>query len=446
MGRTISAVGAACVAIVLMGCFGPRAGAGDSPAIKTTFVDLSNNANAVITEPVMPDARRSGFAILIAHPEHTNTFDYFIGTEMARRGFRVMMLNYYGPEVTADEFLAPLAAAVKHLRTVPGVRHVVLSGHSTGGAILTYYQDVAENGSQACQGPERVYPCRGKDLDGLPPADGLMVIDSSAGALERLIALDPSVDSLRPRDHNGGMNMFNPRNGFDPKTRAGSYSPEFVRNYLAAQSARQNRLIDEALARLAKIDAGQGVYKDDEPFIVPGSSVHTYDGARIDLADLDLQARTREPHPLIKADGTMPTQVIQSTRPALSNAGDMDRLDHSTQNITVRHFLSFLAMRTKPDYGLGADRVTGVEWRSVAYSVPGNVQGIKVPSLFMSATCAPYIVFTEIAYDLSAAKDKEYVGVEGGDHHFLPCKPEYGDPAKRAFDYVDSWLMKPGRF
>jgi hypothetical protein len=53
---------------------------------------------------------------------------------------------------------------------------------------------------------------------------------------------------------------------------------------------------------------------------------------------------------------------------------------------------------------------------------------------------------TETAYDLSAAKDKEFVGVEGADHDFKPCKPEYGDPAKRAFDYVDGWLMKAGRF
>jgi hypothetical protein len=51
-----------------------------------------------------------------------------------------------------------------------------------------------------------------------------------------------------------------------------------------------------------------------------------------------------------------------------------------------------------------------------------------------------------MAYELSAAKDKDFVGVEGGDHYFRPCGSEYGDPAKHAFDYVDSWLMRPGRF
>jgi hypothetical protein len=82
----------------------------------------------------------------------------------------------------------------------------------------------------------------------------------------------------------------------------------------------------------------------------------------------------------------------------------------------------------------------------VPSSLPGNVQGIRVPSLFMSATCAPHLVFTEVAYDLSAAKDKEFVGIDGAEHQLRPCKPEYGDTSTRAFDYIDRWLMKPGRF
>ena len=38
------------------------------------------------------------------------------------------------------------------------------------------------------------------------------------------------------------------------------------------------------------------------------------------------------------------------------------------------------------------------------------------------------------------------VAVEGALHGFTPCKPEYGDTLKRAFDFVDNWLSKPGRF
>jgi len=39
-------------------------------------------------------------------------------------------------------------------------------------------------------------------------------------------------------------------------------------------------------------------------------------------------------------------------------------------------------------------------------------------------------------------RDKEYVVVEGGDHTFRPCRPEFGDTQNRAFDYVDAWLSK----
>lgn len=416
------------------------------PGVNTRFVPLANNANAILLESANPDPQRGRIAILIAHPEHINTFTYFIGHELAKRGYRAMMVNYYGPEHDYDEFLTPLAKAVQYLRSVPGVQKIVIAGHSTGGAELTYYQDVAENGPKACQGAERVYPCRTKAAENLPPVDGVMIIDSSAGALERLIALDPSMDNGHPRAHKAELDMFNPKNGYNPDTKGGTYTVKFERRYFEAQGVRQNRLIDDALARLAKIEKGEGDYKDDEPFVVVGSSVHAYDGARIDLADTKLVSKTHAPHLLLKADGSTPVQIVASTRPPLASSTEIDRLERTTQDVTVRHFLTFLAMRTTPGYKMTVDGLTGVEWRSVASSVPGNVQGIKVPSLFMSATCAPHLVFTEVAYDLSVAKDKEFVGVEGADHQLRPCKPQFGDTSKRAFDYVDRWLLKPGRF
>jgi hypothetical protein len=45
-----------------------------------------------------------------------------------------------------------------------------------------------------------------------------------------------------------------------------------------------------------------------------------------------------------------------------------------------------------------------------------------------------------------AAQDKEIVGLEGANHGLQPCRPEFGDTFKRAFDFVDSWLSKSGRF
>jgi hypothetical protein len=417
-----------------------------NPPLKTTYVHLANNANAIIVEPVTPDPVRGRLAVLVTHPDYLNTFNYFIGRELPKYGYRVMMLNYYGPEQIYDEFLAPIAAAVTYLRGIPGVEKVVFAGHSTGGPELTAYQDVAENGPRACQGPERVYPCRARNLENLPKADGIMMIDSNAGAPERTIALDPAVENGRPRERNPELDMFSPRNGFDPATGGGTYSAEFTRRFLAAQGARNNRLIDEALARLAKIENGEGDYKDDEPFVVDGASMHAGSGAKYPLADTRLLSRTHAPHRHLRADGTTPIEIVPTTRPPMAEVDTLDLLEQTTQNVTVRHYLSFLGLRTTADYSITEDAITGVLWRSSVNSVPGNVEGIRVPSLFISATCAPHLVLTEIAFDHSAAADKEYVGVEGADHGFRPCKPEYGDTSKRAFDFVDGWLTKPGRF
>src|SRR5690606_23624550 len=108
---------------------------------------------------------------------------------------------------------------------------------------------------------------------------------------------------------NAALDMFDPRNGFDPTTGAGRYSPGFTRKYLQAQGARNNKLIDDALARLAKIEKGEGNFKDDEPFIVAGTS-RMQNGARLDLADRRLMSRTHAEHLLLKADGTRVTQVV----------------------------------------------------------------------------------------------------------------------------------------
>ncbi len=416
------------------------------PPTKTTYVRLSNNANAIVVEPVTPNPAKSRIAVLVTHPEHINNFNYFIGRGLPGYGYRVMMLNYYGPEQTYYEFIQPIAAAIKALRAMPGVEKVVLAGHSTGGPMLTSYQDVAENGAKACQGPERVYKCDGKNLDNLPKADGVMLLDANAGAPERTIALNPAVDPHRPRINNSELDIFDPRNGFDPATKSASYSPAFMKKFFAAQGARANQLIDEAQARLDKIEKGEGDYKDDEPFVVAGSSIHV-NGARPELADTRLLGKTHGQHVLLKADGSKPVQIIPLVMKPAAQPEDERVLFETVMNVTVRHYLSFQGLRVTPEsYGMTENSINGIVWRSTPNSIQGNLQGIRVPTLVMSATCAAHLVLLETAYDLSAAKDKEFVGVEGANHGFMPCRPEFGDTFKRTFDYVDGWLSKPGRF
>jgi hypothetical protein len=166
-------------------------------------------------------------------------------------------------------------------------------------------------------------------------------------------------------------------------------------------------------------------------------------GARINLADGGLLSRTHAPHLQLRADGTKPVEIVHSTRkPAGMTAATRDTLRETGQEVTVRHYLSFQALRTTADFALTEDSMRGIDWRSSGNSAVGSVENISVPTLVMAATCAIHIVPLENVFDHSAAKDKEFVAVEGADHNFSPCRPEFGDTRQRAFDYVDAWLAK----
>jgi hypothetical protein len=108
--------------------------------------------------------------------------------------------------------------------------------------------------------------------------------------------------------------------------------------------------------------------------------------------------------------------------------------------------LSVQGLRVTPDYRENEDSLQGIIWNTTANSLQGNIQGIHVPTLVLSATCAAHMELLETAFDLSPAKDKTMVGVDGANHQLQPCRPEFGNTYERAFDYVDSWLSAPGRF
>ena len=71
-------------------------------------------------------------------------------------------------------------SGVSFLRKQPGIAKVILWGFSGGGPTTTFYQAVAENGPSYCRGTEKLIEC-GDDLAGLPPADGLILVDAHPG-------------------------------------------------------------------------------------------------------------------------------------------------------------------------------------------------------------------------------------------------------------------------
>ena len=425
---------------------------------KSTPLSLANGVPGVLYEPLNPGPK-AAIAVLAMHVNA----DYLRGgpanpcIELVKRGYRTLCANTYTSKVGANDFdedrlLLNVKAGVAYLRKTPTVRKIVIFGHSGGGAMMSAYQNIAENGLKACQGPEKLIKCSDALAD-MPPADGVMLIDSSLGmAGSSLLAIDPAVvDESRGGPLAADLDMYNPRNGYDPK--GSVYSKAFVERFEAAQGARENRLIARAEDRLAKIQAGQGLFKDDEVMVVPGA---TPAANKLLSADVQLMARTQGAWPLLHADGSVTTEVIHTVRPPEKDQYPTDSLSAAAIITTVRRFLSTYAVRTLPGYGYDDGSIHGIDYRS-SYAIEfDSIAGITKPLLQMGMTGSHEFFFAETARALAPSKDKTLAYVEGARHGFTPCTecavakglPEnaYGDTVKTLYDYIDAWLSKPGRF
>jgi hypothetical protein len=226
-----------------------------------------------------------------------------------------------------------------------------------------------------------------------------------------------------------------------------TYSADFAKRFYAAQSARNTAIVDNAMARLKAIQQGKGQFSDDEPLVIRGMGENA-NGARLYQPDPAFAAHTKKPHTLLKSDGTQPEVIVSSVRPPTGQqgAGALNSLHVMSHDTTVREFLAQSAIHTKPDFAITADDIVGVDWASAATSTPANAEGITVPALVQANTCHYLMVPDEIIFDHLASKDKTLAFVEGAVHGFTPCRTEYGDTVKRAFDNVDAWLSKSGRF
>ncbi len=410
---------------------------------RTVYVRLgANDDEGLLYEPVTPGPN-ARVAILSIHP-NGNVFNMTAGPEMASRGYRILMVNHHGADDDAEQFAPGISRGITWLRTLPGVQRVVIAGHSGGGHLVTFYQNVAENGPSACQGPEKVYPCSGEGLTGLAKPDGMILLDSTIGAFHQMSSIDPA--EMADGKRNATLDMFTAANGYDMTARRATYSADFAKRFYAAQAARNARLVDDALARLKAIKEGKGQFSDDEPMLIRGMGQNAT-GARLYQPDPGFAAHTRKPYMLLKADGTTPIVIIHSVRPPTGqqSLNALNTLNVMSNNTTVRSFLQ-TAIRTTADYAITADNIVGVNWASATTATPGNAKGVTVPALVMPMTCHYLVVQDEVIFEHLSSKDKTLVAVEGAVHGFTPCKPEYGDTVKRTFDYVDTWLGKPGRF
>jgi hypothetical protein len=409
---------------------------------QTQYIRLGSNDEGLLYSPT-PLGEKARIALVFSHPDG-NTFNEPLGREMSSRGYRVLMINHHGP-VAGSEANAPgVSHGIQYLRSLPGLQRVIIVGHSGGSQLMAFYGNVAEHGPAACQGPQKLYPCDGRALTGLARPDGVVLMDSPLGALHSMSAIDPAVEGS---SRQAALDMFTASNGYDVAARRANYPADFARRFYAAQAARNDQIVREALARLQVIEQGKGRFTDDEPFVVAGMGVNAA-GARLYQPDPAFAAHTRKPHMLLKADGSTPEVIIASVRPpsGMQFAAALGSLETMTRNTTVRTFLATSAIRVSKDFAITADDIVGVDWNSAVQSPPANVEGITVPALVMVMTCHYLVVPGEIIFDHLGSKDKSFVAVEGAVHTFTPCRSEYGDTVKRTFDYLDSWLSKPGRF
>ena len=137
-------------------------------------------------------------AVLLIHRVN-NYLGHLAARELSNRGFLVLAMNSRFDNNEASVIWEVIALDVKqgieYLRRQPGIRKVVLFGHSGGAATLSFYQAVAEKGPSFCRAPQKLTVC-GDDLAGLPKADGLILVDASLGNGPGLLRnLNPAVVS-----------------------------------------------------------------------------------------------------------------------------------------------------------------------------------------------------------------------------------------------------------
>jgi hypothetical protein len=433
------------VAVLTIGATGIVSSVAAELPIKNTFVHLGNGVPGVLYEPVKPGIK-SQIAVLVMHGGDYLSFSAC--TELSRRGYRVLCANPSGG--SQDKNILDAKLAMTYLRKVSGVTKVVLFGHSGGATLMTGYQYIAEGGVKACQGAEKIYKCP-DTLAGLPAADGIVLPDSNWGNAEMtLFSVDPAVSNeTNGMTLNADLDMYNPKNGFNA---AGStYSQEFTRKFLNAEAKRYNQLVAAAEARVAALDAKQGNYVDDEPFVAPGAS-GLGPNNKLYAQDVRLLSRSLKPWPLLKADGSTVTQIIQSVRQPKNPKSMTGTYGLASLKATVRTFLGSSAIRVDDDFYYDESSVHGVHWNTSYASPPGNVEGISVPLLAMGMTGNWEGLAAEVIYEHARSADKSIAFVEGATHMYDTCKEcekvpgQFGDTLKTTYDYIDGWLSKRGRF
>jgi hypothetical protein len=407
-----------------------------APQSASVYLQLSPTVKAVLYSP---DASiKSRVAVVNMH-EDGNRLNDIACTELVQRGFYVLCMNGRSDNNEALDFWNDLpldvATGIKYLKDTVKASKILLYGGSGGAPLMTFYQNVAQNGLSVCQGANKLIPCS-KELAGLPQADGIILRDAHPGtAVNTLRSINPSLQrDDKPDQINAALDPFSAKNGFNANGPS-HYSREFQERYFKAQAARMNRLVDAALGKLRAIEAGKYYYKDDDAFVI-----HKSESSRLSEMDLTIHAGTVKPQKLLKNDGTTVTEVIKSVRVADSRNPERAKSFYDgSKFLTVRSFLGTRAIRAK-------HALDDIDYCSNNNSTPCHLHKITVPILILGMGGHYFLRDNEIHYEVSASPDKEYIVIEGASHGIRPCKAcettpgQYSNTVKNTFDYVQKWI------
>src|SRR5262249_26860335 len=131
---------------------------------------------------------------------------------------------------------------------------------------------------------------------------------------------------------NPSLDSFSLANGYNPNGLF-TYSENFKKRYFNAQADRMNILIHEAQQILREIEQSDHLM-DDTDFI----AVRTI-GVRLLSLDLSIHHSTASSRKLLKNDGTIVTQIVESVRVAIPDLANQNpTFDGGTSFLTVRSF------------------------------------------------------------------------------------------------------------
>jgi hypothetical protein len=385
-------------------------------------------------------------AFLVSH-RTGNNLNNSACKELAKRGFLALCWNtrFVNNEAAVrwEDIALDVKTTVEYVRGIPGITKVVLLGHSGGSPLMSYYEAVAEAGPGWCKGPDKLVQC-GDNVNGFKPVDGMVFPDAHPGnGVQSLRGLNPSVmaqaDGTVKIDP--ALDPFSPANGFNPEG-ASHYPKEFQARYYAAQSNEMNALISKAQSRMQQLKS-QPIYSDDEVFAIVGGGFSGAGAGSADLNSMDPSIpelmSTARPEKLLKNDGTIVTQIVHSVAvPEPENAKANHSFERGTKVFTLKSFLSANAVKS-------TNSLDGIDWCSTNNSTMCAVQSIKVPTLIAAMGAFHFVRDQELMYELSGAKDKDYIVIEGAVHGYTPCKEcektpgQYSNSDKNLFDYIAKW-------